>query len=77
MERLLFIVADARRDLYEALRKVLASEKGVEVILDRRVIRRRHRDEPSAAEKRRFGRRGRSLEDAEVRARGWTVVRLP
>ena len=50
MERLLFIVADARRDLYEALRKVLASEKGVEVILDRRVVRRRHREEPAAGD---------------------------
>ncbi len=77
MERLLFVVSQERRDLYDALRHVLANEKGVEVILDRRVLRRRQRDEPPAAERRRFGRRARSLEDAEVRARGWTVVRLP
>jgi hypothetical protein len=76
MERLLFIVAQERRDLYEALRTVLASEKGVEVILDRRVVKRRHREEPPAAERRRFGRRGRSPEEAEIHARGWTVVRL-
>lgn len=77
MERLLFVVSQQRRDLYDALRNVLANEKGVEVILDRRVVRRRQREEPPAAEKRRFGRRTRSLEESEVRTRGWTVVRLP
>lgn len=77
MERLLFIVAEERRELYEALRKTLANEKGVDVILDRRVVKRRKRDEPPAAERRRFGRRARSLEEAEVHTRGWTVVRLP
>jgi hypothetical protein len=76
MERLLFIVSQKRRDLYDALRAVLANEKGVEVILDRRVVKRRQREEPPAAERRRFGRRARSLEEAEVHARGWTVVRL-
>lgn len=77
MERLLFIVANQRRDLYEALRKVLANEKNVDVILDRRIMKRRRREEPPAAERRRFGRRGRSLEEAEVHTRGWTVVRMP
>ncbi|MEK7700514.1 MAG: hypothetical protein AAB418_00780 [candidate division NC10 bacterium] len=77
MERLLFVVSQERRDLYDALRNVLANEKGVDVILDRRFVRRRQREEPPAAERRRFGRRARSLEDAEVHARGWTVVRLP
>jgi hypothetical protein len=76
MERLLFIVSQRRQDLYDALRAVLANEKGVEVILDRRVVKRRQREEPPAAERRRFGRRARSLEEAEVHARGWTVVRL-
>ncbi len=77
MERLLFIVAQERRDLYEALRQVLANEKNVDVILDRRLIKRRQREQPPAAERRRFGRRARSLEEAEVHTRGWTVVRLP
>ncbi|OGK99148.1 MAG: hypothetical protein A3E31_13645 [Candidatus Rokubacteria bacterium RIFCSPHIGHO2_12_FULL_73_22] len=77
MDRLLFVVAPERRDLYEALRQVLAAERGVEVILDRRVRKRRGRDEPPAAERRRFARRARAHEDAEVRARGFTVVRLP
>ena len=77
MERLVFIVSQERRELYESLRKVLANEKGVDVVLDRRVMKRRRREEPPAAERRRFGRRARSLEEAEVNARGWTVVRLP
>ncbi len=77
MERLLFVVSQQRRDLYDAFRQVLANEKGVDVILDRRVMKRRQREAPPSAERRRFGRRARSLEDAEVHARGWTVVRVP
>jgi len=77
VDRLLFIVSQERRELYDALRTVLANEKGVEVILDRRLVRRRQRDERPAAERRRFTRRARSLESAEVRVRGWTVLRLP
>ncbi|MBI2159981.1 MAG: hypothetical protein HY729_09435 [Candidatus Rokubacteria bacterium] len=77
MEGLLFIVSQERRDLYEALRQLLVNEKAVEVVLDRRVMKRRQRQEPPAAERRRFGRRTRPREEAEVHARGWTVVRLP
>lgn len=77
MDRLLFVVSQERRDLYEALRNVLAGETGVEVILDRRAVSRRQSDVRPAAERRRFTRRARSLESAEVRVRGWTVVRLP
>ena len=78
MERLLFIVSQGRRELYDSLRVVLGQERGVEVILDRRVVKRRRRHEaPPALERRRFGRRGRRIEDAEIETRGWTVVRLP
>jgi len=78
MERLLFIVSQGRRELYDSLRVVLGQERGVEVILDRRVVKRRRRHEARPAmERRRFGRRGRRLEDAEIEIRGWTVVRLP
>ena len=34
MERLLFIVSQSRRELYESLRVVLGQERDVEVILD-------------------------------------------
>lgn len=78
MERLLFIVSQGRRELYESLRVVLGQERGVEVILDRREFkRRRHEVVPPTTERRRYGRRGRHLEDAEIQTRGWTVVRLP
>ena len=77
MERLVFIVSQERRELFETLRRVLANERGVDIILDRRVVKRRHREEPPQAERRRFGRRSRAYEDAEIHARGWTVVRLP
>ena len=78
MERLLFIVSQERRELYDSLRVVLGQERSVEVILDRRVVKRRRRHEtPPALERRRFGRRGRRLEDVEIETRGWTVVRLP
>jgi hypothetical protein len=78
VERLLFIVSQGRRELYDSLRVVLGQERGVEVILDRRVVKRRRRHEaPPAMERRRFGRRGRPQEDSELEIRGWTVVRLP
>jgi hypothetical protein len=77
VERLLFIVSQSRRELYESLRVVLAQERGVEVILDRRVEKRRRRDVPPAMERRRYGRRARPLEDSEIHRRGWTVIRLP
>ena len=77
MERLLFIVSQERRELYENLRHVLAHEKGVDIILNRRRVKRRRREEPPAADRRRFARRSRSPEDVEIHARGWTVVRLP
>ena len=78
MERLLFIVSQGRRELYDSLRVLLGQERGVEVILDRRVVKRRRRHEaPPAMERRRFGRRARRQEDSEIEIRGWTVVRLP
>ena len=78
MERLLFIVSQGRRELYDSLRVMLGPERGVEVILDRRVVKRRRRHEAlPPMERRRFGRRGRRSEDAEMETRGWTVVRLP
>jgi len=77
VERLLFIVSQSRRELYESLRVVLGQERDVEVILDRRVVKRRRHEIPPATERRRYGRRARPLEDAEMLARGWTVVRVP
>src|SRR5438445_11537555 len=77
MERLVFIVSQERRELFESLKRVLASERAVDIILDRRVVKRRHREEPPAAERRRFARRPKAPENAEINARCWTVVRFP
>jgi hypothetical protein len=78
VERLLFIVSQGRRELYDSLRVVLGQERGVEVILDRRAVKRRRRHEtPPAMERRRYGRRARPLEETEIETRGWTVVRMP
>jgi hypothetical protein len=77
MERLLFIVSQTRRELYESLRVVLGQERGVEVILDRRIVKRRRHEVPTSPDRRRYGRRARPLEDSELQIRGWTVVRLP
>jgi len=77
VERLLFIVSQGRRELYDSLRVVLGQERGVEVILDRRAVKRRRRHEAPPMERRRIGRRGRPQEESEIETRGWTVVRLP
>lgn len=77
MDRLLFIVSQGRRELYESLRVVLGQERGVEVILDRRVVKRRRHEMPTSTERRRYGRRARPLEDSDMQIRGWTMVRLP
>ena len=77
MERLLFIVSQGRRELYESLRVVLGQERGVEVILDRREVKRRRHELPPSTERRRYGCRARPREDSDMQIRGWTVVRLP
>ena len=74
--RMLFIVSPAKRDLAEALRAAFVSERGVDVIVDRRIRERRRADRPHPVERRRTGRRGRPVEDTEVREYGWTVIRM-
>ena len=76
MDRLVFIVHRDRRDLYNSLKRSLADEKDVEVILDRRSASRRYTDAPHRLERRRSDRRLRPTVYAEVRDRGWSVVRV-
>ncbi|MBI2218553.1 MAG: hypothetical protein HYU51_14790 [Candidatus Rokubacteria bacterium] len=76
MDRLVFVVHQDRKDLYERFRVLLDSEPGVEVVLERRLRQRRQRDGAHAHERRRWDRRVRPLVDTEVAARGWTVVRV-
>ena len=74
--RMLFMVSPVKRELFDALTGAFASERGVDVIVDRRIHDRRRADSPHRGERRRAGRRERPIEDAEIREYGWTVVRL-
>jgi len=78
LDRLLFIVRRDRRALFEALNKALAGEPEVEVRLDRRTDHPRRRQEaPRESERRQIERRSREDLDAEIRERGWSVLRIP
>jgi hypothetical protein len=76
MDRLIFIVRHDREKLYENLQAALVSERGVDVVLDRRTQQRRERDLPHQTERRRWDRRIHPPNDRELAERGWTVVRI-
>ncbi len=73
--RLLFIVDGSRRPLYDSLRRTFAGDDTVEVVLNRRVADRRHK-EPRArtSERRQRERRAKREIDRQIRARGYAVV---
>ena len=75
--RLVFIVSPARMDLYDKLRDALIREPDVDLILDRRAGDRRVADSPIERERRGGQRRLANAIDAELRACGWAVLRLP
>ena len=75
--RLVFIVSPGRMDLYEKLRTTLIREPDVDLILERRVVDRRQADSVIERERRGRQRREHKAIDIEVRAYGWTVLRLP
>jgi hypothetical protein len=75
--RLVFIVSPKRMDLYEKLREALIREPDVDLILDRRLADRRVADSAIERERRGGQRREGKAVDAEVRACGWAVIRLP
>jgi hypothetical protein len=76
MDRLIFIVRADRVDLYEGLKAAFAREHDVEVVLERRSgINRRQRNLPHGPERRGVDRRARPAVDAEIRDRGWSLVR--
>ncbi len=74
MDRVIFIVRADRVDLYEALRTAFAREHEVEVVLERRGPSRRQ-DLSHQADRRGVDRRARPAVDAELRERGWSLVR--
>ncbi|HEY7363351.1 MAG TPA: hypothetical protein VIE37_04520 [Methylomirabilota bacterium] len=76
MDRLIFIVRADRLDLFEALKTAFAREHDVEVVLERRSgLNRRPQELPHAGDRRGVDRRARPAVDAEIRERGWSLVR--
>jgi hypothetical protein len=75
MDRVIFIVRADRVDLYEALKTAFAREHEVEVVLERRALTRRQQDLSHQADRRGVDRRARPAVDAEIRERGWSLVR--
>lgn len=71
--RQLLIVSRTEPERYEYLQYVFDSETG-EVILDRRLQERRHREAPVSADRRRSNRRQRDV-SADLRVFGWALVR--
>jgi hypothetical protein len=76
LPRLLFIVSTRRSDLYAKLTIALAGEPNVEVYLDRRLGQRRSIAIGAPTDRRRSERRQREAIDAEIRDRGWAVVKV-
>jgi hypothetical protein len=72
--RQLIIVARNREDLYEHLKRAFAENETIRVLLDRRVVDRRARPRPYAAERRKGDRRSPFKIDGLLRAIGWAVV---
>jgi hypothetical protein len=75
LPRLMFIVAARRPDLYAKLKLALESEPRVEVHLDRRVGQ-QSAGGTAVTDRRRAERRQRAAIDAEIRDRGWAVVKV-
>jgi len=76
LPRLLFIVSTRRSDLYAKLTIALGGEPNVEVYLDRRLGQRRSISVGAPTDRRRADRRQRAAIDAEIRDRGWVVVKV-
>ena len=76
LPRLLFIVSTRRSDLYAKLTIALAGEPNVDVYLDRRLGQRRSIAVGAPTDRRRADRRQRDVIDAEIRDRGWAVVKV-
>jgi len=70
----LFIVNRLHPDLYEDLRKRFACDQNVGVILDRRLVARRMRTAPAAAERRRAERRSRPEVDQKLQTASHTMI---
>ena len=77
MGRTLFIVSREHPDLYAYLRERFASDRGVEVVLDRRVAQRRRHDAAHQVERRRAERRTRPEVELELQSRSHAILTIP
>ena len=73
----LFIVSRDHPDLYAYLRERFATDRGVEVILDRRLGQRRQGNEPYQRERRQDERRRRPEVDLELQSRSHAIITIP
>ena len=75
IKRLLFVVGQRRRALYDSLRRTFENDDTVQVVLDRRVTeRRRRRPGKRKAERRKTDRRLQREIEKQIRAHGYAVV---
>jgi hypothetical protein len=78
VQRLLFIVARSRRELYDSLRRTFTGDDTVQVLLDRRAAERRDaRVRKRKSERRQTERRARRAIERQLLARGYAVVGVP
>ena len=75
-DKYLFIVARNQRELYEELKRAFARHESVEVLLDRRVADRRHRQADAPVLERRRSEQRRRAVDEQLRTFGWALVAL-
>ena len=75
IQRLLFIVDERRRPLYDSLRRTFAGDDTVQIVLNRRVADRRlKKPRKRTNERRQKERRGQCEIDQQLGARGYAVV---
>ena len=77
MGRTLFIVSRHHPDLYAYLRERFASDRGVEVVLDRRSTHRRRREQPHDIDRRQAERRRRPEVELELQTRSHAIITIP
>lgn len=74
---MIFVVARDQPVLFETLRREFASDREIEVVMDRRQGERRQTAVPYAEERRRAERRVRNDVETQLRSLGWALVRSP
>jgi hypothetical protein len=77
MGRTVFIVSRQHPDLYAYLRERFAADRGVEVVLDRRLGQRRQHHAPFEGDRRQDDRRQRPEVELELQTRSHAIITIP